>query len=124
MQSDHIALGVKNEGNEAIFANRHFFLENAPAIFGSTSSFYRAVFTLEVNQRAAAAGRAAFHFSQCTCRAIALLGHRESPHFHLGAWYVLELALKDGLVKSLGTFHILYINFKPADGIGIHGVTP
>ena len=54
MQPDHVALSVENQRDEAIFADRHFFLENAPAVLGGTRSLYRAIFAHEVNQRAAA----------------------------------------------------------------------
>ena len=55
MQPDHVALGIENQRDEAIFADRHFFLENAPAVLDSTRGLHRSVFAHEVNQRAAAA---------------------------------------------------------------------
>jgi hypothetical protein len=32
MKANHIALGIHDHRNEAVFANRHLFLENLPAM--------------------------------------------------------------------------------------------
>jgi len=51
-KADHVALGIHDIGNAAIFSDRRFFAMDPPAILGGASRFDSTVQATEVNQRA------------------------------------------------------------------------
>jgi len=54
MQTDHIALGIANQGNKTIFANREFLLDDLAAILLNPTGLDGAVHAAEVDQGAVA----------------------------------------------------------------------
>src|SRR5688500_14289489 len=124
VQAEHVALGVVDEGHEAVLPDRELGLLHPPARLLDPRLFGRAVLADEVDQRAVAARGEARHAHQRTRRAGSILGARERPHLQPAGLELLELAAEDSLVERAGARHVLHVDLEPADRVVLHVPLP
>src|SRR6266849_5237057 len=124
MQTEHVSLGVDDQGNEAVLADGKLLLVDASSGFRDAAFLDRAVFASEINQGAVAAGGNALHPDQGAARARSVHLHRKRPHVHTRAVELFQLAPEDGFVEFLRAAEVLHIDFEPDGGIGFHRDSP
>ncbi|KAF1858517.1 hypothetical protein Lal_00015034 [Lupinus albus] len=80
VHADDVALGIFDEGDVAVLPDRELVLEDAPAVRGGARRLDGAVGAAEIDDRAVAAGLAAFHPDDGAGRAARVRVAREGPH--------------------------------------------
>lgn len=118
MQADHVALGVMDEGDEAIPADGPLLQMDASTIADRAAGFDRAVIAGEIDDGASAAGILVGHFNERTGAAPILHVHGECPNFEVGTLELSERGVECVLIECFGALHVADIDFEPADGIG------
>src|SRR5439155_13819971 len=124
MQTEHVSLGVDDQGNEAVLADGKLLLVDAPSRLRGAAFLDRAVIATEINQGAVTAGRNALHLDQGAAGARSVHIHSKRPHVHSRAVELFQLALKDGFVEFLCATHVLHVDLEPDGRIFPHRDSP
>jgi hypothetical protein len=66
VETDGVALGIKKDGDETVFADGELGLEDLAAMGNGARGFHGAVFAGEVDERATSTGCTAVHFAKRT----------------------------------------------------------
>src|SRR5215216_2232267 len=124
MQPDHVFLGIEDERDESVFADRLFGFVYAAAIRSGARRFLGTILTGKIDDRAASAAVLALHFCQrasATC-VVSVAGKRH--HLENRTWQGLQLYPEGFFVERLCARHVVHIDFKPAHRVSFnaHGI--